>query len=198
MKVIKEWFQEGLGKIICSEERYIIEEGDERYYLFGRKEKLKLFSNEEKYYPLLFSLYPYSDETLEDIFYNRTEEQQEEYKKLTAMYHSFLESIENIEKKFLEYYKEEFEDDLFLYYSYYFIDEDLPIANEPKDLYDYFTVVEIDIFPEFYQILMKSKLIFEDIVCFCIPEYHRENFFYLGINLAYDIAKPVSLSSTWI
>ena len=197
MKIIKEWVHEGLGKIICAEARAYKgrvvgpeEKSDSRIHYFGRKEKIKFLSKEPKLYNVMFSFYPTSDEELEDIFYNKTLERKEEYEKYTLTYKSFLNSIENIEKDLLKYCQEELPEDYFQYYGYHFVDEDLPIWNETRDLYDYFEVIEIDIFLEFYQIMLKTKLGYEDIVI-------TEEFGHLNsINMGSE-SKPVFLSSSW-
>ena len=111
MRIIKEWVHEGLGKMVCAEERFykgkIVgpeDKSDKRFHVFGMKEKIKFLSKEPKLYNVMFSFYPTSDEELEDIFYNKTLERKEEYEKYTLTYKSFLNSIENIEKDLLEYF----------------------------------------------------------------------------------------------
>ncbi len=201
MKIIKEWFHEGLGKIACAEQRAYQgkmvgaeEKSDERFHLFGRKEKIKFLSKEPKLYNVMFSFFPTSDEELEDIFYNRTPETQEEYKNYIFIYQSLLNSIETIEKDLLKYCQEEFQEDYFQFFCYHFVDEDLPTWKETKDLYDYFEIIEIDIFPEFYQIILKSKLVYEDILLVGIPEYDP---IHLNcINMEKE-SNPVALWENW-
>jgi len=135
MKIIREWFHKELGKIVCAEER--ITEENKRFHIFGKKEKIKFLSKEPKLYNVMFSFYANSDEDLEDIFYNKTSEQKEHYEKLTFIYKSFLNSIDNIEKDLLKYCQEEFQEDYFQYFCYHFVDEDLLVWNETKDLYEY-------------------------------------------------------------
>lgn len=141
MRIIKEWFHEGLGKIVCVEER--ITEENKRFQLFGKKEKIKFLSKEPKFYNVMLSFSANSDKDLEDIYYNRTPERKEQYNELTFIYKSFLNSIDNIEKDLLKYCQEEFQEDYFQYFCYHFVDENLPVWNETKDLYDYFEVIEM-------------------------------------------------------
>ena len=201
MRIIKEWVHEGLGKIICAEERFYKrkvvgpeEKSDERWHFFGRKEKIKFLSKEPKLYNVMFDFDAHSDKELEDIFYNRTLEQKEKYEKLTFIYKSFLNSIENIEKDLLKYCQEEFQEDYFQYYGYHFVDEDLPVWNEIKDLYNYFEVIKIDIFEIFYQIILKSKLVYEDIMLTGIPE--RDPIHLDDINMAAE-SVPMYFLESW-
>ena len=202
MKIIKEWVHEGLGKIICAEARAYKgrvvgpeEKSDSRIHYFGRKEKIKFLSKEPKLYSVMFSFFATSDEELEDIFYNRTLEQKEEYEKHTLTYKSFLNSIENIEKDLLKYCQEELQEDYFQYYGYHFVDEDLPVWNETKDLYDYFEVIEIDIFPTFYQIILKTKLGYQDMELTGPSEYAPLHL--SGIGMATTETKPISMWEDW-
>ncbi len=192
MKVIKEWIHEELGKIICAEERNI--QDNRRFHIFGRKEKIKFLSKEPKLYNVMFSFYASSDEDLEDIFYNKTPEQKEHYKRLVFVYKSFLNSIENIEKDLLRYCQEDFQKDYFPYYGYQFVDTDLPIWKKTKDLYPYFEIVEIDIFEKFYQIILKSKLVYEDIMLVGIPE--QDPIHLDEINMATE-SKPMFFFEEW-
>ena len=188
MKIIKEWVHEGLGEIVCAKR------GEKRLYYFGRKEKIKFLSKEPKLYSVMFSFFATSDEELEDIFYNRTLERKEEYEKHTLTYKSFLNSIENIEKDLLEYCQTELQEDYFQYYGYHFVDEDLPVWNEIKDLYNYFEVIKIDIFEIFYQIILKSKLVYEDIMLTGIPE--RDPIHLDDINMAAE-SVPMYFLESW-
>ncbi len=192
MKIIREWFHKELGKIVCAEER--ITEENKRFHIFGKKEKIKFLSKEPKLYNVMFSFYANSDEDLEDIFYNKTSEQKEHYEKLTFIYKSFLNSIDNIEKDLLKYCQEEFQEDYFQYFCYHFVDEDLLVWNETKDLYDYFEVIEIDIFEKFYQIILKSKLVYEDIMLEGIPEYNPIHLY--TINMATE-SIPIFFFEEW-
>ena len=189
MKIIKEWVHEGLGEIVCAKR------GEKRLYYFGRKEKIKFLSKEPKLYSVMFSFFATSDEELEDIFYNRTLEQKEEYEKHTLTYKSFLNSIENIEKDLLKYCQEELQEDYFQYYGYHFVDEDLPVWNETKDLYDYFEVIEIDIFPTFYQIILKTKLGYQDMELTGPSKYAPLHL--SGIGMATTETKPISTWEDW-
>lgn len=193
MRIIKEWFHEGLGKIVCVEER--ITEENKRFQLFGKKEKIKFLSKEPKFYNVMLSFSANSDKDLEDIYYNRTPERKEQYNELTFIYKSFLNSIDNIEKDLLKYCQEEFQEDYFQYFCYHFVDENLPVWNETKDLYDYFEVIEIDIFKKFYQIILKSKLVYEDIMLIGTPE--RNPIHLESINVATE-SIPMSLWEGWL
>ena len=202
MRIIKEWVHEGLGKMVCAEERFykgkIVgpeDKSDKRFHVFGMKEKIKFLSKEPKLYNVMFSFYPTSDEELEDIFYNKTLERKEEYEKYTLTYKSFLNSIENIEKDLLKYCQEELQEDYFQYYGYHFVDEDFPVWNETKDLYDYFEVIEIDIFLEFYQIILKTKLGYRDMELTGLSEYAPLHL--SGIGMATTETKPVSMWANW-
>lgn len=192
MRIIKEWFHEGLGKIVCVEER--ITKENKRFQLFGKKEKIKFLSKEPKFYNVMLSFSANSDKDLEDIYYNRTPERKEQYNELTFIYKSFLNSIDNIEKDLLKYCQEEFQEDYFQYFCYHFVDENLPIWNETKDLYDYFEVIEIDIFKKFYQIILKSKLVYEDIMLVGIPE--QDPIHLDEINMATE-SKPMFFFEEW-
>ena len=192
MRIIKEWFHEELGKIVCVEER--ITKENKRFQLFGKKEKIKFLSKEPKFYNVMLSFSANSDKDLEDIYYNRTPERKEQYNELTFIYKSFLNSIDNIEKDLLKYCQEEFQEDYFQYFCYHFVDENLPIWNETKDLYDYFEVIEIDIFKKFYQIILKSKLVYEDIMLVGIPE--QDPIHLDEINMATE-SKPMFFFEEW-
>ena len=201
MRIIKEWFHEGLGKITCIEARSydgkIVgakEESDERFHIFGRKEKIKFLSKEPKLYNVMFSFDASSDEDLEDIFYNKTLEQKEYYEKLIFHYKSFLNSIENIEKDLLKCYQKDFKENYFPYYGYHLIDESFPEFKKVEDLYPYFEVIEIYIFKKFYQIILKTKLGYEDIVLTGMPEHdpiHLDS-----IDMATE-SIPISMWMTW-
>ena len=87
------------------------------------------------------------------------------------------------------------QEDYFQYYGYHFVDEDLPVWNETKDLYDYFEVIEIDIFPTFYQIILKTKLGYQDMELVGPSEYaplHLES-----IGMATTETKPISMWEDW-
>ena len=99
-----------------------------------------------------------------------------------------------IEKDLLKYCQEEFQEDYFQYFGYHFVDEDLPTWKETKDLYDYFEVIEIDIFPEFYQIILKSKLVYEDILLVGIPKNDPIHLDWITMEKE---SKPVAMWFDW-